>query len=259
MATGIINPYAVAAAPNTRYRDAVLADSPIGLWMLDEPYGNNVAANQGSLGSAYDGLYAGNIATDPLYRGSGTIFGLDAMGRNYYSNTTTGMYGSYVIIPSAGAAAPAIWPNNSSSSTSWSVEYIIRRTYNAVASQWEYIVQNWHPVIFYYFGYDQKVNIQSTNSTYKSAGGSGTYVRVVDYHIVWTFSGSNVRGYINGVWTWNTNWTSGYTGMQMTPYRSLMFGNGSTTQHFRGLMAGVAIHSSVLSQTQVTAHYNALL
>jgi len=259
MATGLVNPYAVAA-PNTRYRDAVLADNPKALWMFDEPYGDNVAVNQGSLGSAYNGLYSGNVATDPLYRGSGTIFGLDAMGRDYYNTTTTGLYGSYVNLPgSVWSGTTQFFPNHTLGNTSWTIECLIRRTWTWVSGRQEWYFNLWHPILIRYVGNYNYMDIQSTNSTYKAAQFSGSYNRNVDYHIVWSFDGTYIEHYINGVYQGAIQWASGYTGMQVTPARALQVGNGSATTHLRGLMAGVAIHDNVLSQAQVTAHYNALL
>ena len=94
MATGIVNPYAVASV-NTDYRDAVLADSPVGLWMLDEPDGQNTAVNLGWKGSAVDGVYTGALA-GAGWRQPQTIFNIAACGPAAGGN----WYGGSVLVAS---------------------------------------------------------------------------------------------------------------------------------------------------------------
>jgi len=161
------------------------------------------------LGSAYDGLYAGKIATDPLYRGSGTVFDLDAMGRNLlYSNTNTGMDSSYVVIPSTGNSLPQLFPNNTSGNTAWTIEYLSRRMYNWAVSQHEWVWSMWHPINVRYFQYTHIMDVQSSNNTYKSLQNNVMYGRNVNYHMVLTFDGSYLRSYLNGAYLGAVQWAS---------------------------------------------------
>ena len=262
MATGIVNPYAVVPGGGA-YRNAVLADNPLVLLMLDEPYGDDVAVNQGSLGSSHNGIYNGTLSTDSNYRNSGTIFGLECAGRRTGSSTTVGFYDGSVTFPPTGSSA--IWPNASTSAATFSFEYLYRRQTNVPASTWEYTMFNWYPFYLWSYGNNQHAfTLRSSNGTAERIGyGTASNLpRYTDHHVVWTFGAERCVTYINGAYqrayTWPTS--PAFTGVQ--PGAGAVYignlGNGST-KHFRGQLAGLAVHDNELSQAQVTAHYNALL
>ena len=246
MATGIVNPYAVAT-PNTRYRDAVLADNPMSLWMLDEPYGNDVATDQGN--SPSNGTYTGALSTSSTQRGSRTIFGLDAIG-----NATTGVKGGYVHCPL----------NNNNQSK-------LGRGYSYFDVSFEFLLHvdglghenyplyGWSPWYILFRNtnrFEGRFQSRTAQTDYArsaySAIAAGT-----DYHCVLMVSGTNSNRtwywYVNGVLSSTNYYAGAWTGMNVQP--SVKPGYGG----IHGGMAGLAIYDYSIGGTKALAHYNALL
>ena len=258
MATGIVNPYAVASE-NTAYRDAVLADNPLSLWMMDEPYGDNVATDQGT--SPSDGTYTGGLATSSTQRGSRTIFGLDAIG-----NATTGVVGGYVNCPMNTTVRNALsrtyanfdmtfeWIANFDSLTSGESTLF----YDWIP--WKFVTTTTNRFDFRFYSYSQGLTFLYQVNSYMVPG--------TDYHNVLTINGgaSNVywEWYVNGVRKATQTTGTGFAGMT-SPYTvgtSFNAGGNSTsasTVGFYGGLAGVAIYDYYLGAANITAHYNALL
>ena len=255
MATGLVNPYAVAGG-NTRYRDAVLADNPLSLWMLDEPYGNDVATDQGT--SPSDGTYLGDLSTVSTQRGSRTIFGLNAIG-----NVTTGVVGSYILSPLNATIQAAM--NSSGGSHDLTFEFLLNLDALGYNNYPMYNYQPWY------------INFRNTNRLegrfYSSAGGQNDYARPssltlmspgTDYHCVLGINGTSTRRtyywYVNGAMISSNVYTGAWAGMNVQA--NLKIGGISTSSTSVGLhggMAGVAIYDYFLGGAKALAHYNALL
>ena len=103
MATGIVNPYAVAAG-GLSYEDECLADSPVGLWMMNETSGTTIV-NQGSSGTAGNGSYGTTFS--PVLAGD-TLFGLTTPD---FQNSQDFVLMTYPVgsTPDAGVTGAATW------------------------------------------------------------------------------------------------------------------------------------------------------
>tara|TARA_R110000803_G_scaffold40265_1_gene86801 strand:- start:203 stop:976 length:774 start_codon:yes stop_codon:yes gene_type:complete len=257
MATGIINPHALAAAPNTAYRDAVLADNPLSLWMMDEPYGNNVATDQGT--SPSDGSYVGALATSSTQRGSRTIFGLDAIG-----NATTGIKGGYVNCPMNTTMRNAL--SKTYSNFNLTFEFLIN--VDQLTSFNNLIFDNWLP---WYF---KTLTGGRLDTRWYSAPGAIVYVfwptsqmsTGTDYHVVIRVTSgiTTVRFdyYLNGV-AKNNQTFNGFPGMGGaypvgSAFKAGGVSTGANDVGVYGGLAGVAFYDYSLSGAQIIAHYNAL-
>ena len=257
MATGLVNPYAVAGE-NTRYRDAVLADNPMSLWMLDEPYGDNVAVDQGN--SPSDGTYTGALATSSTQRGSRTIFGLDAIG-----NATTGVKGGYVNCPMNTTMRNAL--SQTYSNFNITFEFLIN--VDQLTSFNNLIFDDWLPWHF------KTITGGRFETRWYSAAAATTYLfwpthqmsTGTDYHVVVkaTSTVTTIRYdyYLNGVAKGNSTF-NGFPGMGGAyPVGSAFKAGGvstvATDVGVYGGLAGVAFYDYSLSAATITAHYNALL
>jgi hypothetical protein len=253
MATGIVNPYALAT-PNTRYRDAVLADNPMSLWMLDEPYGNDVAVDQGN--SPSNGTYTGALSTSSTQRGSRTIFGLDAIG-----NATTGVKGGYVHCPLNNNNQSKLGRGYSYFDVSF--EFLLH--VDGLGHE-NYLLYGWSPWYILFRNtnrFEGRFQSRTAQTDYArsaySAIAAGT-----DYHCVLMVSGTNSNRtwywYVNGVLSSTNYYAGAWAGMSVQSY--LKAGGWTTSAGSTGIyggMAGIAIYDYSIGSTKALAHYNALL
>ena len=267
MATGIINPYAVAEE-NTDYRDAVLADNPLGLWMLDEPFGNNVATNQGSV-SGGDGAYHGNMQLASS-RGLRKVFNIDVAGASYAnSNNSLGFYQGSVSVPFNSSFVSNMATNYSSNTWEW-----VTRIDHTQASGWQWMISrqaSGGPNYGAFIGTNKQRQSQrlyrSSTGTYPLAnayGPSNTFGLGQDNHhvLVWGGYPGYMRWYING-YAYINLYVGSYLAQKPPTTEPMIFGsyyvNGGVSFSLLGAMGGVAYYDYTLSQAQITAHYNALL
>lgn len=269
MATGIVNPYAVANE-NTAYRDAVLADSPLGLWMMDEPYGNNVATNQGSSGTAGNGAYWGNmqLATS---RGLRTVFNIDVAGASYAnSNNSLGFYNGSVSVPFNSAFNSNMATNYSTNTWEW----VTRVDHQQTSGHYQWMIKRDQSenilgigTGYNYLAQRLYVNTGGTDSTSTSTGTSNVFGLGQDKHHVVKFgfisgSGNYQTWYVNGVQT-ALVWIPSYLRQKVPTSSSMIFGSyyagGGPSYSLLGAMGGVAYYDYDLPASRITAHYQALL
>ena len=270
MATGIINPYALSGVPS--YEDECLADNPLGLWMLDEPYGNNVAANKGTV-SGGDGTYYGNMGLSTS-RGLRTVFNLDVAGASVAnSNGVAGFKNGSVTIPYNAAFNSGMSAQYSANTWEW----VTRVDHQAPSNEWQWMIRR------YPGGPGSSLGVANSTNNYSlmiqrayiysgggmtfnsSYGPANSFWLGSDAHHVVTFGTSNpyVRWYINGNLYWVASIASYYS-QEAATTAPIVFGTyygntGGANYFLRGAMGGVALYDYALSPSRIVAHYQALL
>jgi hypothetical protein len=274
MATGIVNPYAVAGE-NTDYRDAVLADSPLGLWMLDEPYGNNVATNQGSVSSG-DGGYYGNMQLASS-RGLRKVFNIDVAGASFANSNVSagaglGFYGGSVSVPYNNNFNTVQVPYYSGNTWEW-----VTRVDHQAPGAYQWMIRRTE--LEHVIGIDTSGRYFSQRQYLQPAGGwyvwsasnsaaSNVYGLGQDKHHVLRFgyfpTGHRaVSWHVNGSLEYQVTLSPSYLQQKVPTTSPMIFGSyyqyGGPSYSLLGAMGGVAYYDYALSQAQITAHYNALL
>jgi hypothetical protein len=262
MATGIVNPHSVSPAKNTDYRDHCLMRGAIGLWMLDEPYGNDVATNQGVLGSAADGFYYGTRLTNAASRGTNTVFNIPAVG---YGS----MSGAAVVLP---AGAGII---NSSHGSSGRTTYSGVVRMDTLSREQRFFHQQsafWVQSELTSGDWESEVRVNSP-SPFVTSHHQKFVPYGQDYHYVFVYDAGFTQHFVNGVsvgtsnkyWVKNTNYGTsnqvpftGFTGYDYPLYLGNTSASGSS-KYVHGCMAGFAVFGYKFSATQVAALYNTLL
>ena len=254
------------------YRDACLASGAVGLWMLDETTGTT-AVDQGSAG--VDATYLGDLATSSA-RGVRSAFNIPLAGVAAADSATSGsgFMGGVVEVPSDSAFVTEIGVANGAMSYEW----VSVKDYGAAAYQYwlKHYASGFAPNIGP-LGYIREENDNATSKTqwqhqtnsgsnYSISGTSPTKqaAGVASHNVVTFDTGANyLRWYRNGVriMSWYQATTNKINGSASEIY----IGNISASSGFwstyglRGAMGGVAIYDYALSQTDVTAHHDALL
>jgi hypothetical protein len=268
MATGLVNPYAVAGE-NTDYRDAVLVDNPLGLWMLDEPFGNNVATNQGSV-SGGDGAYYGNMQLASS-RGLRKVFNIDVAGASYAnSNNSLGFHNGSVSVPFNSSFVSNMATNYSSNTWEW----VTRIDHTHTGNNYQWMISRQASGGPNYGAFISTNKERRTQRLYKQTTGtfplanvygpSNTFGLATDEHhvLVWGGYPGYMRWYINGYPAIQFGFGN-YLSQKPPTTESMIFGsyyvNGGASYSLKGAMGGVAYYDYALSQAQITAHYQALL
>jgi|TARA_B110000881_G_C18439599_1_gene445208 hypothetical protein len=251
MATGIVNPYAVAAG-GLSYEDECLADSPVGLWMMNETSGTTIV-NQGSSGTAGNGSYGTTFS--PVLAGD-TLFGLTTPD---FQNSQDFVLMTYPVgsTPDAGVTGAATW------------EYLFRIDGSLGA---------------YHFGilpapYNALMAFSQASGTYSAQilttyGASpmyvyapaGTLVSGTEYHCVITYdrAAPRLEVWINGVsvaavTTLNSNTSTGTAALtQPVGGYSKTSGTTGIGSTLGGSLGGYAMYAGVLSNARIADHYAAL-
>jgi len=243
MAGAIVNPYAVTPGGPPGYEGAVLKQGPVGFWMLNETSGD--AIDTGSAG--IDGVYTGTGIT----RASASVFGLTAprFGSNYQSK---------VVVPNNSAWAVA---GGYSATASWVAlvrTYVTTGTqawmakYSQNGREWALEVDTatprWLP----------SVDRGGTSHGVAELSYTNSPVAYTDYHVALTYNypAQQFYLYINGTLVASdTNFSNVNTAMSSDIW---IGGNEITTgRYWNGAICGVAIFDKVLSQTEITAQYDA--
>jgi len=231
MAGAIVNPHSFGAPIS--YEDECKADSPLGLWMLDETSGT-VAVDQGSVGQ--NGTYM-NLPS----LGTRTIFGLTSSlfnSSDVVIATTPGLHTSY---PGATGTMSLEWISHMDSATNFSFHVA------------------WRQQPFQMYEQGGLINFQGTGIAHNTGFASTVGV---DQHWVWTYDNANQRAevWLNGV---SVNAVTSIPGSFGNWYTSsIILGNMISQQGvyyaLKGSMAGFALYSQVLSPARIAAHYAAL-
>lgn len=236
MAGAIVNPYAIAPSGPT-YEEEVLADTPLGLWMLDETSGT-VATDQGSVGE--DGDYGSTYS--PVL-GTRTVFGLTA--------------------PDFQTSAVVTVPHNAAmnldhvgASGTFTVEFLFRLDVTAGAQAF------FHngPVECWQFAAELIGNVKTSGgATVMDLSIVSFAAADTDYHFVMTYNRSTPRleAWLNGVSIGVDTTASGSSSDDGT---DTWFGAHTATAGLpmNGAICGVAFYSQVLSDARIADHYATL-
>jgi hypothetical protein len=235
------------------YPSTVLSQGPVGYWRMSEtnqPLSYTVqATNQGSLAPSANGSY-NNLPVRGL---PGPFAGSDAVNFNGSQNVQTPYLAAmnpatFTIeawlnpatnVPSGGITCPLCSVKVSSPRSGWLI-YQSSGSPNTTAPGWELRLFNTN-------GTSVSLSCLITNNVTP-----GTF-----YHIVYSFDGTTARGYLNGVLV-NSGTSTNAT--PFVPNTSLGFtvgARGDFNTRWQGQAAEVAYYSSVLSDSQVAAHYAA--
>lgn len=213
--------------PTVTYAQAVLSDSPIAFWLLDETVGTTATDDAGTDSGTYTGGYV-----------LGTAGPSAAIPTAVTLNGTTGNVG-------LGS------PSNLKPVTGWSVEAWVKFTslagtpvfYGTSGSSWALgATAAGAPVL------------QGTTSSLKGCPQiPGVINTGIWYHIVGTWDGSVIKVYVNGALVSKTDLTGAATS-NTGPWAIGESGNSS--MHFlNGQVAAVAEWASALTPAQIDDHY----
>jgi concanavalin A-like lectin/glucanase superfamily protein len=232
---------ASATSSGSYYANAVLADSPVGFWRLNETSGT-AATDLGS--GAHNGTYQNGVSLNssgPLQdaAGAASFDGSDDyvdLGDNYGFSGTA----SFSV---------EFWVKRMRSSTNWD-QIVTKQKSTSVRSGWE--IELAGPG----YGPDGSVWFQrwvSDAPSPTSAQSSGVLTIGRWNHVVGTYDGTTLKIYINGVLD-----GSGTDSRSMSAItQPLRFGTSGVGYELQGGLADVAIYTYALSASQVLAHYNA--
>jgi hypothetical protein len=244
MATGIVNPYAVAAG-GLSYEDECLADSPVGLWMMNETSGTTIV-NQGSSGTAGNGSYG---TTYPPVLAGKTLFGLTTPEFRTSSWDFVDMTYPVGFTPDAGLTGAATW------------EYLFR--VDGPVGGWHfgiYPALNAFMAIINATGqFSAQIIATSGAAVMYIYTASGAVVSGTEYHCVVTYdrAAPRLEIWLNGVSVASIT-TLNYAGSTGTAALTQAVGNYSRTPGAPGGMdgsiGGYAMYAGGLSNARIADH-----
>ncbi|MGH3133820.1 MAG: LamG-like jellyroll fold domain-containing protein, partial [Gaiellaceae bacterium] len=217
------------------YSGLVLGDSPASYWRLGEASGTSA---EDATSANRDGAYSGS----PTLGASGALTG--------DPDTAVGFNGSsqYAEVPYAAALNPSQF-----SVEAWAYVTGGQGTYRSVVTSRDSATEQRGYVLYAH-----------ADDTWQFWVGSGPYwtqlygpaVQLNTWtHLVGTYDGSTARFYVNGAPVYSTA-----TAFAANTQRALRIGAGRTEStpgfHFAGRVDEAAVYASVLSATQVDAHYD---
>jgi RHS repeat-associated protein len=215
-------------------KSAVLADSPVAYWRLGEAFGSATAAD--ASGSSNAGTYT-NAPT--LGAGGGLSGDLDTAVR------FDGV-GSFVDVPDATSLKPA---------SAFSLEAWVKTTAsNGVIVDKPYTAGSQVSYSLSVASGKAQVKAQLTGGTYTAVSTSS----VNDgqwHHLVGTFASSSLKIYVDG----SLQATTTTSGSLQYSTQKLQIGRFDATggTYLNGTLDEVAVYSTALSSTRVTAHHDA--
>jgi hypothetical protein len=219
------------------YDSTILADSPVLFWKLNETSGT-VATD--ASGNSYNGTYTGS------YTQAVTGIGDGETGVNFTGGGINGPAGNPNL--GAGNMSVELWFNAS--------------TLGSYAALWDSGTSNSARA------YSIQVNGGSSTGVWLAfgkPGGGGAQVALSSgitttnlYHIVATSTGSTAIIYLNGASVLTTSAAGVFGVANLGADSCALFQNPSGGAAIpQGMAAKFAIYNTVLTPTQVTAHYNA--
>lgn len=246
LTTADISPFVLRllSGANSPYQQAVMADAPRLYYTFDE--GTTVAANHGSLGSAYHAYYNQHTASIPSAAGDRAIF---VTGANSFLVTA--------------ASAPAAFTGN----PSFSAEALIMPTCAAVNYP---AILNWGTPVTgreVFFGFRGNRTDQVFTGFFAAGiAMNGSILPAQWVHVVWTRQGGGDAStgstlYVNGQPVALTPdpilcCNMSIPDVAASPFRINLTADG--VRNFVGGIDEVALYDTVLTPVQVLAHYNAL-
>lgn len=227
------------------YSAAVLADSPIVYYPLNESSGATTASD--TSGHGYNGTYGSSVTV-----GNASLVGGDQAptfpGGTSSSSTVVSSSTNSALAPT-GSFSVEFWVNVPS--TVSGSQFLWTQTYQSGSSAYPaYIsLESGSPAFF-------EVQINTTG------GLVAAYPAVVlgaKNHLVVTWNGSTLSAYVNGSLA-DSATGSGTLTNYASPYAGFKLG-GPVPGHtgFSGALGEFALYGSALSSTRVSAHYNAAI
>lgn len=222
--------------PVGAYTTEVLADAPVGYWKLDETSGTAISDSSGN-------GYHGTLIGSPTLGVTGAPSGLGAAALRLSGS------GQYAQITGTNTTPHALGLNGSA----WSIEAWFRDT-DSGSSGFRTLVSRG----------DSSWRTQKDSGVIKAgvnglgSGDPSTGFSSGDsawHHLVWTFDGANVKGYVDN----SLLVTSARTGTVNTTSHYLLIGENaqSTGRYWQGDLAHVALYDTALSATRIGVHYTA--
>ena len=223
--------------PPLTYSQTVLADNPIGFWLMDQTSGTTLYDNSGNANNA-------TTYNSPTLNQSGPSTALNKSvlfnGTTQYARTST--VSTFNIAPSANWSVEG-WFKTSDSGTD---TFLHVGGANASSSD---------TLIMAYLGAgNAKALTADSASNFLIIGSTGTFNNNAWHHMAITAaSGGAMTIYVDG-----TNVASTSTARRTTGNNSFAnIGSQVGQYYFNGNVTAVAIYNTTLSSTRVSAHYNA--
>ncbi|MFM1941511.1 MAG: hypothetical protein RI897_493 [Verrucomicrobiota bacterium] len=224
------------------YASSVLAHGPIAYWRLNEttqPPAGDMAANSGSLASAADGFYVGDVFRPE----TGAIVGSP-------SDTAASFTGgARVTVPysadlnPSGAFSVECWALKDPG-TGYPLGAFSSVQYNGGSERRGWLI------------YDNDTNWQfrvGDGAGYVATAGGGTADVGAWYHLVGVCDGTNAKLYVNGEEVANVALARPF---EPNPSASTDIGSASAFgRHFTGVVDEAAVYPTALSAAEVLAHY----
>jgi hypothetical protein len=244
MRNPILGVSASAAAPLT-YAQTVLADNPLGFWLFDETSGTT-AIDQGS------GL------TNLIYTNSPTL------------NQSTGLTGITKAVSFDGTNDYAVRAEtatyNFAGSSAWSLEFWIKPNNTVSNAPWTIRATSSAGTASVLLSYYMDI-ADGKISAYVPDSSGNSYVVLTStnsindnaWHqiVITAVSGGVMTLYIDGVSNASSSTARNAVGNSRALIVAANYPAGSFAQFSKGLYAANSLYTSALSQSRVTAHYNA--
>jgi hypothetical protein len=239
--TASANTLSAASSFPRCYSDAVLGDSPVSYWRLDETSGTTATDSTGGRNGTY--------TNGPTIAQSGAV----PDGINNRSASVDGV-NDYVNVPYASALNPATftvegWGKVTGGSGTWRL----------LASSWSYPSPSDHRG--YWIGVDtsNRWTVHIGNGSVTEVSVDGPVVTVNAWtHVAATYDGAALKLFVNGVLVGNLATSTYAANASPVAFEiGAEYYNASRTSFFLGGIDDVALYSSVLSATQLRTHYNA--
>lgn len=228
------------------YASTVLDKDPVVYWRLGEtatPPAADVAKNLGSVGTAGDGFYLGNV-----YR---PIFGA-LVGSTDGASDFDGQSGTFVNIP----PVPELNPADAFTVEFWVSPYVALEgtTLTSPLASLRRVVPDASGWIFYQSATAWNFRMGNTTENYKVNINSTAAPDLSGWsHLVATFDGTTARLYVNGVQQASAVFDGTYTPNTIVPMG--IGGRGDNAFLFNGGVDEVAIYGQALSGAVVLSHY----
>lgn len=232
------------------YKNIILADNPIGFWMLDETSGSTAVDSSTQSRNA-------TFLNSPTLNQSGPSAAISksvAFNAASSQGAYTAAVSTYAIAPSANWSIEGWFKSNASDIDMAALT--IHPGYGASSSGNEQILTgNFFANVTGNLVIGQSAG---TSSNYINLSGSGKRDNAWHYFAVTSASGGNLTLYIDGTSVGSSS-TSRRSSTQNNSVGLGMYWNasGSPQTFFTGNLAACAVYNTTLSSTQVTNHYNA--
>jgi len=247
LATPVILAATLAASARADYQSTVLAQGPVGYWRLNEttpPHAPiTTAANLGTLGASGNATYNGDQS---FFRGfPGALASSDTAAQ--FNGTSQSVQTPYLAALNPTNFTVEAWLAPASDTPNGGLTCALSCGHFASPRSGWLIYQSVTGWAFRM--YNQQGTAFSLNMAINTNMVPGNY-----YHLVVTFDGTNANGYVNSVLLTNgtpTGYIPGTDGPFSIGVRS------DNAFYWQGKADEVAFYSSVLTSSQIAAHYAA--